>query len=394
MDAISPRDVARLRLHMLGLRGNGANDTGDGDDHSPGSRDVVAHHLAMQAQDWGASQWAIGSRMARGTTASDVRAAYDAGQIVRSWPMRGTVHAVCAEDIGWLLDLTGVKALAGAPRRRAALGIDVAFLARCERVARTLLGGGGRATRAELREALMLDGIDVSSGLLYHVVWFLAQTGVLVLGPTNDRGEPQLVLLDEWVRSARRFDDRDAALCELARGYVRARGPVSVDDFAHWSKLSKTDCRTGIDACGDELTQVTCDGTPLWLDRAALDRVEAEADASSRTPRSLEHDAFALAAFDEHLLGYRTRDHVLDPDHATLVDPARNGVFRWTIVDRGRVVATWRRTRRARAMRVDVDPFAAPLSHAAQRRITRALARYGTFIEQPLDVHFTTPEAA
>jgi len=65
----------------------------------------------------------------------------------------------------------------------------------------------------------------------------------------------------------------------------------------------------------------------------------------------------ALAAFDEHLLGYRVRDCVLDPKHATLVDPGRNGVFRWTLVAGARVVGTWQRVRRTHHVMAEITAF-------------------------------------
>jgi hypothetical protein len=64
--------------------------------------------------------------------------------------MRGTVHITLAEDIGWLLDLTGVRALnqKSLERRWDNLGIDQTLLERAREVAVTLLRDGGRATRA------------------------------------------------------------------------------------------------------------------------------------------------------------------------------------------------------------------------------------------------------
>ncbi len=51
--------------------------------------------LAVQAQDYPAAQWAIGVR-SPGTTLDEVQASVNAGDIVRSWPMRGTLHLVRA----------------------------------------------------------------------------------------------------------------------------------------------------------------------------------------------------------------------------------------------------------------------------------------------------------
>lgn len=40
---------------------------------------------------------------------SDIRAAVDSGAVVRSWPMRGTLHFVAPEDLRWMLDPTAER---------------------------------------------------------------------------------------------------------------------------------------------------------------------------------------------------------------------------------------------------------------------------------------------
>ncbi len=66
---------------------------------------VFERLLAVQAQDYAASQWALGAR-SPGLTAAQVRTALDSAAIVRSWPMRGTLHLVPARDLHWMLSLT------------------------------------------------------------------------------------------------------------------------------------------------------------------------------------------------------------------------------------------------------------------------------------------------
>src|SRR5690606_24880820 len=50
---------------------------------------VVRRAVALQGQDLPAVLRAIAIRSKDGTTLSDVRAAFDSGELVRSWPMRG-----------------------------------------------------------------------------------------------------------------------------------------------------------------------------------------------------------------------------------------------------------------------------------------------------------------
>lgn len=359
--------IAALRLQTLGVV-NGRPDM------TP--RQVAERLLATQAQDFTASRWAIGCRADVDEPA--VVAAFDRGEIVRSWPMRGTVHITLADDIGWLLDLTGVRALNPKTllRRWTNLGIDEAFLERARDVAVTLLRGGGRATRSEFGEALMAAGVDVSGQVMYHVVWYLAQTGTIVLGPVRG-SDHELVLLDEWVSTPRRLT-REDSLRELVVRYLDSHGPASIDDMAWWSGLTKADLRAGIEAAGDGLARVghAARGSELFITADTLVRYNPD-------PVPIRATTFALAPFDEHLLGYANREDVLSAEHLRAVDPMRNGVFRATIVHGGQVVAIWKATRRARGVQIDVTPLDR-LSRAAVKGITTALDRWSVFRGQEL----------
>src|SRR5262249_15911100 len=83
---------------LLSLRAQGI----EGRFESPES--VVRALGAMQAQDYYGGLWAIGLRTKAGVQ-GDVEQALAEGTIVRSWPMRGTLHIVPAEDARWMLEL-------------------------------------------------------------------------------------------------------------------------------------------------------------------------------------------------------------------------------------------------------------------------------------------------
>lgn len=354
--------IAALRLQTLGV-------VGDHQDHSP--RDVAHRLLALQGQDFTASRWAIGCRCAADEQA--VIGAFDRGEIVRSWPMRGTVHVTLAEDIGWLLELAGVRVLnpKSLQRRWNILGIDEPFLERARGVVVSLLRGGGRVTRAEFGEALAAAGVDASGQKMYHVVWYLAQTGTIVLGPVRGN-DHELVLLDEWVPAPRQ-PTREEALRELTVRYLDSHGPASLEDLAWWSGLTKGDLRAGVEAAGDALVRVehAARGTDLLITAEALHRHDPD-------PAALRSSTFALAPFDEHLLGYANREDVLDAEHLRAVDPMRNGVFRATIVHGGRVVAIWKATRRSRGLDVVLTPLAR-LTATQATGANRALRRWAEF---------------
>ena len=99
-------DILRMRLRTQLLGGSRAT-TPHG---------VVSQLLAMQAQDYLGSLWAIGLRL-QNATSVDIEHAISERTIVRTWPMRGTLHFVAAQDVRWLLPLLTPRVLARAARR-------------------------------------------------------------------------------------------------------------------------------------------------------------------------------------------------------------------------------------------------------------------------------------
>lgn len=360
--ALTPEQVARLRLQSQSLVA------------SPHTRpvDAVRAMLAMQAQDFPASQWAIGARVP-GSTRDDVVAAYDSGQIVRSWPMRGTLHVTAAEDLGWMLDLTAERTLRGMASRHRQLGLDGATFDRARDITIGVLAGGRRAVRRELLYALQAGGVSTEGQRGAHCIGQLAHTGVVCWGPVVD-SQQALVLLDEWVPEPRRLD-RPAALAEYVRRFVAGRGPASVADFAWWSKLTLSDARAGFAAVREELQPVICGDAELWMTLDAFERLDPDAVEA-------EQSVLALPAFDELLLGYRDRSASLAPGNAERIVPGGNGMFRPTSVAGGRVIGTWRRAVTRTKATLTHQPFG-----AVDDRITAGFgseaARYGAFLGVP-----------
>jgi hypothetical protein len=333
-----PTEVALLRLVAQRIAGP----------RLPDATAVVRRLTAVQAQDYPGALTSVALRVDGGTRAG-VEAALDAGDVVRSWPMRGTLHLVAAEDLGWLLGLCGPRPLGGAAKRRERLEITEADTDRARDVAVEALTGGGRLSRAALLEVLDKGGVATTGQRGYHLLWYLAQTGTVVLGPTEN-GDQLFVLTDEWIAAPRRLD-REEALAELALRFFRGHGPATVADLARWAGLGLTDVRRGLAAVRDRLAVLDVDGTEHLLDPATpelLDTVRAEA-------RGL----FLLPGFDEFVLGYGDRSAVLDPAFAERIVPGGNGMFRSTVVSDGRIVGTWGRVGSGAKRRVVAEPFTA-----------------------------------
>jgi len=334
---VTPHEVALLRLAGQRLVGP-----------SPGSaRDVVGHLTALQAQDETGAQVSIALRTAARDRA-EVVAAFDAGRIVRTWPMRGTLHTVLAEDVAWMLPLMTGRPRAAAARRRPQLGLGEPDVLRAGELAQAALTGTSGLSRAELLAVWDDAGLATSGGRGYHLIAELASRGLLCLGPVRS-GEQVFVLLAEWVPAPRTLD-RETALAELALRYLRGHGPATVTDLLRWSGLPAGDVRPAVAAVRDRLAAVSVGRTEYLMDPATPDVLAAHrADAAG---------VLLLPGFDELILGYADRSMTLAPDLADRIVPGGNGVFRPTIVVDGVVVGTWRRVGTGARRRPAMEPFA------------------------------------
>jgi hypothetical protein len=337
--------------------------------------------LGVQAQDLPGAKWSLGLRTTGGTEAA-VDAALDAGAVVRSWPLRGTLHLVAAEDVSWLLALTGSRRIRGAASRRKALGITDSDLGRAEEAARAALAGRRDLSRDELLARFRAAGVATDGQRGYHLIWHLAHVGTLVMGAADGRGQA-FALLEDWV-TIRPALDRDEALGELALRYLRSHGPASDADLARWAGIPLDEARRGRAICGAALATIDLGGGTYHLDPETLDRATAVAPRPG-TP------ALLLPGFDEYLLGYGDRSAVLAPEHADQIVPGGNGLFRPTIVVDGQVVGTWRRMSRAGEI-VVIPQLFGPADAGLLAGLSDAARGYGSFLGQ--DARVATPEPA
>jgi len=329
--------------------------------------EVVRRMLALQAQDFPGVKWSVGIRQT-GATEVAVETACDAGEIVRSWPLRGTLHLVAGEDLGWLLALTAPRATASAAGRRASLGITEDDVEKAREIARSALSGRRVLTRDALLAIIDAAGVSTLGQRGYHLLWYLAQTGTLVLGATAGRKQT-FALLDEWVSQPRPLGG-DEALGELAVRYFGSHGPATAADLARWSGVTVGEVRRGIGICGATLTTLELDGVTYHLAPETLD---------GAAPTARVH---LLPGFDEYLLGYGDRTAALAREHSEAIVPGGNGMFKPTIVVDGEVVGTWKRTLRAREIVIETAPFAR-LPSPVHEGLAKAVEAYGAFTGRP-----------
>lgn len=319
----------------------------------------------MQAQDYAGGQWAIGLRLP-GSTVDDVHRAIAEHKVVRTWPLRGTLHFVAAEDVRWLMSLLAPRMISSSSARQAARGLDAATFRKVEKLLVRALEGGRHLTREAARVLLERAKIRTDDNRLYHCLWRLALAQVLCCGAPQGK-EQTFVLLDEHVPPSEPLQQEEA-LSRLAVRYFAGHGPATQRDLMRWAGLSAAEATRAIAGAGKK----------LHAEKLAQETYLLAAD---RSPPSAARATVLLPAFDEYILGYKERSAVLSDQHAARVTPG-GGVFRATVVHDGQVLGTWKASSTKRQIKITTQPFA-PLSAAASRALGHAAQRYGEFLGKP-----------
>ncbi|WAA67213.1 winged helix DNA-binding domain-containing protein [Microbacterium oxydans] len=321
--------------------------------------DAAQHMLAVQSQDFTAGRWALAVRTRGPVRLRDVDRAFDRGDIVRGWTMRGTLHTVPARDLGWVLEVTAGRQRQQAASRHRQLGIDDDMVAATVRVLTPALRDGGR-TRAEVFEILSGIGIDPSGQRGLHLLFTLTIDGLICQGPVVARAgvarEQRFVLVEEHIGEHSRPDD---PLAELFVRYIDGHGPARVADFAWWSGLTLGQAREAAARAAARVDELD-DG--LF---AALARPRRATGAAS---------VHALGAFDEYYISYADRTVVCAPENLAAVGPGKNGMVRPTIVEGGRVIGTW--SHAVATQEAPPELFEEPTDPTA---VAAALARFARF---------------
>jgi hypothetical protein len=325
--------------------------------------DVVGWLGAVQAQDYPAARWAVGQRV-KGLTDADVEQAFDAGAILRTHILRPTWHFVAANDIRWMLALSGPRVNAINASYYGTLEIDQTIAARSRRVLERALGGGKHLTRAELGVAFARGGIPATGARLAHLMMRAELDAVVCSGGRRER-QFTYALLDERAPRATVLT-RDEAIAELARRYFTSHGPATLRDYVWWSGLTVRDARGGLESIKSALCQEEFGGRTYWSGR------------SKSSGRSGSSAAYLLPNFDELLVAYRDREPVVG-SRLSGTGPRGSDVFVNSLVIRGRLAGSWRKTVRPDSLHLHISPYGR-LTAEDKRALAAAAARYGRFL--------------
>ena len=330
--------------------------------HAGSARAVVGSLLAVQAENSGQAAWAVASRTRHPDRAA-LATLLDEGAVIRTHVLRPTWHFVLAEDIGWLLDLTGprVRRVTG-QQLRTAHGLDDRAVDRAIAAVLETLAGRAYRTRRQLAGELQQQGVPAGGQLLMILLAHAELDGLICSGPVVD-GEHTYALMSERVPPSRRLD-RTEALAALALRYFTGHGPATERDLAYWATLTLGDVRAGLEQVRDRLDTFRHDGHTYW---------HAPGDPPGGPQQPAGH---LLQILDETYRGYQQSRWVLDA--AGNVPRTRETAAGMALVD-AQLLATMRRSVAADHVRFELRPHR-ELTPAEVEAVEHAATRYGRYL--------------
>lgn len=323
--------------------------------------DVVAWMGAMQAQDYRMMRWAVAMRTKK-PSAKAFEADFNSGRIVRTHLFRTTWQLVAGEDLGWMLALCREPALRGLRGWMHSNGIDIPEREQdaVQQIFTDVLTQSRIALKSDFAAALTDRGIDMSDQRLSYHIRLAEYAGLLCSGDLIPNNKSYALVAGKL--PATEPLERQEAIARLARRYFRSHGPATLEDFAWWSGLGLTVCKKGMDSIGAELIRERWKGLELYLHR----------DSRVRGFRS--GCVHLLPPYDEYLIGYKSRQIALHPDHSHHAHN-NSGIFWPVILLDGEVIGNWN-TSSGPVVTDIFHPSALPDNTALQREIER----YSRFI--------------
>jgi hypothetical protein len=301
---------------------------------------LVAYMGAIQAQDYLMSKWAIGLRLPKSTD-SQIEAALDAGQLVRTHVMRPTWHIVAGQDVRWMLAISKKQIKSAMSSYAKDLGIDTTMYNRSKDLIIKALEGSKNLTRTEIMTEIELAGIKTSSGHAVHFMMNAEVEGIVCNGVMRGK-EQTYTLLDEKVPKGLTFSYEEA-ISELAKRYFMSHAPATIHDFNWWSGLGMNDCRSGIESIKSDLESFQFEEKIYFIPK----------DFTEIQPKN---SIFFLPAFDEYCVSYKNRNAVFNPAwHKEAI--TSNGIFKPIIVVNGQVVGIWKRTIKSKFIVIETTFF-------------------------------------
>ena len=192
-------------------------------------------------------------------------------------------------------------------------------------LARQILAGHKSMTKETLIRQLGKQGVTSNAHKISIYLRRAEQEGIICSGEL-DNCQNTYALLDERLPPTKELT-RAESITLLAQKYFRSHSPATIEDFVWWSNLNIGECKAAVATIDSELIKKPHNGTVYYIHRDC--RI-----------KGLRYKTLLLPPYDEYLLGYKTRHHVIEDEFRHRAY-SNNGLFYPVIISNGQIVGNW-----------------------------------------------------
>ena len=362
--------IARFRLrrhHLL-------------DDPAGDPVTICRDMCGVQAQVMSAAYLQLWTRNHAITRAEIENALWKSRTLVKTSLMRQTLHLIPTDEFSLYIASLKPSRVAQALRVMARFGIGREEAESVTPMIMDALSSG--PLRRSAIAAAVRPKVSKRARAWMEACWSMIRIPVAEGQICYGQGEGNQIVfirVDQWLPKLKpQTISATEAQCSLLRKYLRAYGPATLTDFAHWSGISMQEVKLLGPLLEAELAEIPGGKKPCLLlreDQAVLDG-KCEAKPCIRL----------LPIFDSYLLAHREKDHLLSAQHYKRVYRNQGWISPAVLID-GAIAGVWSHKLQNKKLLVEIDPFG-KLSRTARAGIEREAERLALFFDSELDLRF------
>jgi len=197
--------------------------------------------------------------------------------------------------------------------------------------------------------------------------------GQVCYGP-GEGNQATFILTEHWLRGQPKIDevkiDEVQAQKELLRKYLRAYGPATLKDFAHWSLISMAEVKA---------LRPQVDAEVAEFDGVLVLREDVKALQSASFSQSSVH---LLPYFDVYLLAHRFKEHFLKPRFYKRVYRNQGWISPVVLID-GEIAGIWSYNLARKTLEIEIELFAR-VDSRTRKQIKDRAAELADLFQSPL----------
>jgi hypothetical protein len=329
----------------------------------------------VQAQIMSAAQLQLWARNHAITPEMVNDALWKTRSLVKTSLMRQTLHLVPADEFPLYI----------AAHQNARAKAVLSIMARCKitrEEADSLTAlileelKAGPAPRAAITAAVrpkVSKRLRVWMDKVWSIVRLPVIAGLVCYGP-GEGNQATFIRTEHWLPAKSRVDeakiDAVQAQKELFRKYLRAYGPATLHDFAHWSLISMAEVRALRPLLDSEITE----HNGLLLLREDMKTLQSAAPEMN--------SVHLLPYFDVYLLAHRVKEHFLQPQFYKRVYRNQGWISPVVLIN-GEIAGVWSYKQSRKALEIEIELFAR-LDSRTRAQIKDRAAELADLFQSPL----------